>query len=198
MPFDLNILNEKIKGIKGAFLNGRFADALAGAVNEGNGKMQQRVFQANEDVNGQGFGQYIGIKKKQSDRSQLRSLFSTTSKTDKKRIKKSAGLSLTSYQRKRAKAGRQVLKKDLEFTGALRRAIETQIENEKFAVLTFNNDEAAKIAKGQENQISNIRNGVTATTKGAGTKIFRLNKTEKEEVIEQGTELIKQILKRKP
>jgi hypothetical protein len=127
----------------------------------------------------------------------LRALFSDPSKTDKKRIKNAAPLELTSYQRKRAFKGRQVAKKDLEFTGGLRRAIETQIESEKAAVLNFNNDEAAKIARGLENQTTNIRNGRKGITKGNGTKIFSLNKNEKTEVVEQGIELIKEILKPK-
>jgi hypothetical protein len=57
--------------------------------------------------------------------------------------------------------------------------------------------EAAKIAKGQEAQISNIRGGGKGTTKGKGVKIFSLNDSEKETVVEQGAELIKQILKPK-
>lgn len=198
MPFDITILSKKIEGLKEAYENGKFGDALVGAINTGNGMMQQRIFQQTQDIKGQPFGNYVGVKKKQSDRAQVRSLFGTKSKTDKKRIKASAGLELTSYQRKRANKGRQIAKKDLEFMGGLRRAIETQIENEKAAVLEFNNDEAAKIAKGQEQQIENIRNGQKGTTKGTGaTKIFSLNQVEKETVIEQGAELIKQILKPK-
>ena len=195
MSFDVTILSKKVQGIKEAFENGKFADALVGALNTGNGLMQQRVFTENKDIQGQSFGQYVGKKSKQSDRSQVRSLFSTKSKTDKKRIKASAGIELTYYQRKRANKGRQVIKKDLEFSGGLRRAIETQIENEKSVVLEFNNLDAAKIAKGQENQISNIRSGKKGTTKGSGTRIFTLDENEREQVTEQGAELIKQILK---
>jgi hypothetical protein len=198
MPFDVTILSKKIAGLKEAYENGRFGDALVGSLNTGSGLMQQRIFNQNTDVEGQGFGNYIGDKRKQSDRAQVRALFGTTSKTDKKRIKASAGLELTSYQRKRASKGRQVTKKDLEFTGGVRRAIETQIADEKAAVLQFNNDLAAKIARGQEQQITHIRNGQKGTTKGANAvKIFSLNQSEKETVIEQGSELIKQILKPK-
>jgi hypothetical protein len=198
MSFDVTILTKKIQGIKEAFENGRFADALVGALNTGNGLMQQRVFTETKDTKGQSFGQYVGKKSKQSDRSQVRSLFSTKSKTDKKRIKASAGQELTYYQRKRAQKGRQTAKKDLEFTGGLRRAIETQVENEKAAVLEFNNIDAALVAKGQEQQITNIRQGKPGTTKGTGaTRIFTLDDSEREQVTEQGAELIKQILKPK-
>lgn len=198
MPFDLQILTKKVEGVRQAFENGRFADALVGALNSGNGLLQQRVFTRNEDVEGNSFGVYVGKKPTQSTRSQVKALFLTTSKTQKKRINESAQQSLTNYERKRVNAGRQIAKKDLEFTGGVRRAIQTQIENEKSVVLEFNNDEAALIAKGQEQQITNIRNGGKGTTKGSGAiAIFKLNKDEKNEVTEQGRELILQILKPK-
>lgn len=195
MSFDTTILTEKISGIKKAFENGRYADALIGALNTGNGLMQQRIFTTNKDVEGNGFGQYIGVKRRLSKRGKLELLAGTTSKTDLKRIKTAAGQALTPYQRKRANKGRQTDKKDLEFTGGVRRAIETVVENEKAAALSFNNDKAAAIAQGQEIQIANIRAGRKGTTKGEGIKIFRLNISEKQQVDEQGLELIKQILK---
>lgn len=186
--FDLNILKKKIDGLKEAYENGKFGDALIGAVNTGNGLMQQRVFTQNEDVEGNSFGKYIGQKRKVE-------LEVSKNRTQNKRNKAIAGRFLTDYQRKRANAGRQTDKKDLEFHGGLRRAIETQLENDKAAVIQFNNSQAAKIAKGQEAQITNIRNGGKGTTKGTGVKIFTLNKDEKETVIDQGKELILQILK---
>lgn len=192
MPFDLTILSKKIEGLKEAFENGKFGDALVGALNTGNGMMQQRIFQETQDVKGQSFGKYVGKKRK------ARVLPVTKNRTENKRNKAIAGQDLTAYERKRALKGRQILKKDLEFMGGLRRAIETQIEGEKAAILWFNNDLAAKIAKGQEQQIENIRNGQSGTTKGTGaTKIFSLNDKEKETVVDQGAELIKQILKPK-
>lgn len=188
MSFDTTILQNKIDKIKDAFENGRFGDALVTAVNTGNGLMQQRVFGQNTDVAGQDFGKYIGKKRKVP-------LVRSSNKTQDKRNKAIAGLELTSYQRKRAAKGRQILKKDLEFEGGLRRAIETRVEGETAAVIEFNNSEAAQIARGQENQITNIRAGLKGTTKGAGVRIFRLNPAEKEQVIGQGLELIKRILK---
>lgn len=188
MSFDLTILSKKIDKLKETYENGRFSDALLSAVNTGNGLMQQRIFAQNEDVDGQSFGEYIGKKRK------VRRVFSANRTADK-RNKNIAGELLTPYQRKRASKGRQISHKDLEFTGGLRRAIETQIADEKSAVLEFNNEEAAKISRGQENQITNIRSGGKGSTSGSGVRIFRLNKSEKEKVIEQGVELIKQILK---
>lgn len=196
MSFDVTILAKKIEGIKQAFENGRFADALVGALNTGNGLMQQRVFLRNTDIQGNNFGQYVGKKSKLSDRG-LNKLLGSATRTDRKRIKAVAAQELTRYQRKRANKGRQILKKDLEFSGGLRRAIETVVENEKAAALAFNNDLAAKIAKGQEAQITNLRAGKKGITKGEGVKIFTLDNTEKEQVNEQGAELIRQILKPK-
>lgn len=190
MSFDPKILSEKIEGLKEAFENGRFGDALVAAVNTGSGLMQQRIFTANVDVNGDGFGEYIGKRI-------IAKRIKSANRTADKRNKAIAGESLTPYQIKRASKGRQILKKDLEMTGALRRAIETQVEGEHSAILQFSNLEAAKIAHGQENQITNIRLGAKATTKGAGIKIFKLNQEEKEEVISQGVELIKEILQTK-
>lgn len=189
MPFDTTILENKIDKIKNAFENGTFGDALVSALNTGNGLLQQRVFTQNEDVQGNSFGKYVGKKTKAKFSPSKNAL-------QNKRNKALAGLELTAYQRKRAAAGRQVAKKDLEFTGGLRRSIDTFVENENAAVLAFTNDEAAKIAHGQEVQITNIRNGFKGTTKGIGIKIFRLNTGEREQVVEQGKEVVKQIIKK--
>lgn len=192
MSFDITILSKKVAGLKEAFNNGRYADALVAALNTGNGLMQQRVFQEHVDVKGQSFGTYIGKKSKAK---RLKS----KNRTDNKRLKALAGLELTSYQRKRSKRGRQVAFKDLELEGKLRRAIETQVaekETERSAILQFTDNQTAKIARGQEQQITNIRNGLPGTTKGTGAiKIFNLSESEKEQVTEQGALLIKKILK---
>ncbi len=201
MAFDITILSKKIQGIKEAFENGNFADALVGALNTGNGLMQQRIFTQNKDIEGNSFGTYIGKKQtqRQASRQTARALFGTTSKTDRKRIKNAADQDLTYYQRKRAHKGRGVLKKDLEFEGTLRKAIQDPyIEDERSAVLAFSNTESALIAHGQEQQITNIRNGKPGTTKGTGAvKIFTLDTKEREEVTEQGAKLINEILKPK-
>lgn len=199
MPFDVQILSKKIQGIKEAFENGNFADALIGALGTGVGLMEQRIFTQNKDTQGHDFGQYIGSKKKALSATQVKTAIrATKSRTDRKRIRAVAGQELTYYQRKRALRGRQIAKKDLELEGTLRRSIEVSIVEENEAIINFSNDESALIAHGQEQQITNIRNGKPGTTKGTGAvKIFTLDTKEREEVTEQGTELIKQILKPK-
>lgn len=194
MPFDVTILTKQVAKLKENIQSGRFGDALIGALNTGNGLMQERIFSSNKDVEGNDFGQYIGKRTRQSDRAQLTALFNTQGNKAKEKVREKAIVELTSYQRKRFNAGRQIDKKDLEFTGGLRRSIQTQ-KDEKSAVIEFSNDEAALIARGQENQITNIRNTGKGTTKGNGIKIFTLNDDERREVVEQGLELINQILK---
>lgn len=203
MPFEITILVNKIDKLKENFEKGRFGDALVSSLNTGNGLMQQRIFQANKDINGNSFGLYIGKKRKAR-------LQVSKNKTQNKRNKNVAGQDLTAYQRKRLLKGRSINPKNLEFTGGLRLSIETQIggvyypltsgnittgSQEKTATLEFNNDEAALISKGQEAQISNIRGGGKGTTKGIGKRIFTLDQSEREQVNEQARELIMQILK---
>lgn len=186
MAFDTTILQERIKKVTEAFKSGEFSDVLVGAVNSGNGLMQQRIFTRNEDVEGNSFGQYIGKKSKVR-------LVKSKNALQNKRNKATAGQLLTPYQRKRALKGRQVLKKDLEFTGGLRRAIEI-VTDENNVTLQFNNLESAAIASGQEAQITNIRLGKKGFTDGVGIPIFKFNSAEKEEVLVQVRELINQII----
>ncbi len=188
MSFDTTILKKTIERIKQAYESGQFADALTGALNSGNALMQIRIFGDNKDTKGNDFGIYIGKKQKVR-------LIKSANRLQNKRNKAVAGKLLTPYQIKRAKAGRQTAKKDLEFTGGLRRSIEIREENKKAVVLEFSTDESALIARGQENQITNIRNGKTGSTKGDGIKIFNLDDNERNETVRVGLELINQILK---
>lgn len=194
MGFDLTILTQKVERLKANIQSGRFGDALIGALNSGNGLMQERIFSTNKDTQGNDFGVYVGHKKTLSDKSQLTALFNTKGSKAKEKIRIDAIQELTSYQRKRLAKGRQIDKKDLEFNGGLRRSIETR-HDDKTAVLEFSTDESALIARGQENQITNIRNGKKGSSKGEGIKIFNLNEDEIKKVIEQGLQLINQIIK---
>lgn len=62
------------------------------------------------------------------------------------------GYKSEAYKRKRQRAGRQVRRKDLEFTGGLRRSLVTFI-GQSNAQLGFSNDTARLIANGQESQV---------------------------------------------
>lgn len=185
MPIDPKILLNKIKNLKDRVRNIDFSDVFVAALNTGNAMMQQRIFQENKDVLGNGFGEYIGEKKFLTDRQKKRLLGSTQSRTTLARIQRNIGRRLTPYQRKRVNRGRQIVRKDLELEGELRRSIEVQVINERAAALMFNNDKAVLVAKGQENQITNIRETGRGSVYGNGVKIFALNDNERKQVLDQ-------------
>jgi hypothetical protein len=83
------------------------------------------------------------------------------------------------YAKKRQKAGRQVGKKDLEFDGSIRRAIEVVAVNNMKAEARFTDPDSADIARWQEQQIYNLRNGKPANEASGGkVPIFELNALE--------------------
>jgi len=85
------------------------------------------------------------------------------------------------YERDRKEAGRQVGRKDMEFTGTLRRAIEVITVNNTKAEIRITNDDSANIARWQEQQIYNLRNGLPANeASGQAVDIFILNTDERE------------------
>lgn len=100
-----------------------------------------------------------------------------------------------SYIKKRQKAGRQIIKKDLQFTGSLFTGIEVRRTNGVKSVIQFTTNELADIGHYQEGQVANIR----TTKKGRGTaepiNIFTLNEDEQKAASKVGMELIKQLLK---
>lgn len=195
MAFDATILQKYVDDLKKIVESGQFADALVGAMNTGNGLMQQRIFTRNQDVEGNSFGTYIGKKTALGRGTAIRLLSEAKRPEQKARVVR-ATVPLTPYQRKRVLRGRQIVRKDLELEGDLRRSIQMYIQSDKEVVLAFNTDKQALIAAGQEQQITNIRNGLPGTTKGTGAiKIFALNADEIDQVVEQGTELVLQILK---
>ncbi len=193
MSFDTKILIDKVKLLKQKINEGAFADALVGGLNTGNALMQQRIFNRNVDIEGNGFGTYVGKQKYVTKGALAKSLKGAT-KTTRDRIRKSSLQKLTPYQRKRVNRGRQIIHKDLELEGELRRSIEIQKINERSVEVRFNFDKAALVARGQENQITNIRNGLPGTTKGDGVKIFAFNDDEIKQTNEQVSLLVKQIL----
>jgi len=83
------------------------------------------------------------------------------------------------YERDRRREGRQVARKDLEFEGTLRRAIEVVSVNNTRAEIRITSDASADIARWQEQQIFNLRNGLPANQESGGKiPIFELNEEE--------------------
>lgn len=99
------------------------------------------------------------------------------------------------YIRKRAKAGRQTIKKDLQFSGSLNGGIETRKTAGIRSNIQFTTDELALIGRAQESQVANIR----SSRKGRGTSqpvdIFTLNDDEQVASMRVMRELFKQVLK---
>lgn len=88
-----------------------------------------------------------------------------------------------SYEKKRVAAGRQVEKKDLQFSGSLAASIETVQGEGNSVVIAITNAENAKIARYQEQQLK--------------APVFVLSQMEFDAVDEQGRRLIAEIIKEK-
>lgn len=83
------------------------------------------------------------------------------------------------YARDRRREGRQTSKKDLEFQGTLRRAIEVVSVNNVKAEIRIVDDTEADIARFQEMQVYNLRNNLPANQDSGGkVPIFELDPTE--------------------
>lgn len=83
------------------------------------------------------------------------------------------------YARDRRREGRQTARKDLEFNGTLRRAIEVVTVHNARAEIRITNNDQADIARWQEQQVYNLRNGRPANEASGGrVPIFELNPTE--------------------
>lgn len=99
------------------------------------------------------------------------------------------------YKKKRVNKGRQIVRKDLEFDGTLRRAIEVVTVNNTKAEIRLTDDDSANIARWQEQQIYNIRTGVPPNEASGGrVPIFELNDDEKDILRTNIAELIGQKL----
>ena len=97
------------------------------------------------------------------------------------------------YARDRKRKGRQVGKKDLEFTGTLRRSIEVVAVNNTKAEIRITSAETADIARNQEVQVYNLLHGQEANANtGNKTPIFELNQDETDIVRTTTRELLAQ------
>lgn len=99
------------------------------------------------------------------------------------------------YIKKRQKAGRQVVKKDLQFYGSLIAGIETRKTTGFRSVIQFTTDKLADIGHWQEQQVANIRTSKHGRGEATPIDIFTLNEDEQRAAMKVGRELIKQIIK---
>jgi hypothetical protein len=97
------------------------------------------------------------------------------------------------YARDRRREGRQTQRKDLEFTGSLRRSIETVAVNNLKAEVRITNARDADKARKQEVQIYNLKNNLPydADT-GQKVPIFEFSADEVEIVVTTTRELLLQ------
>lgn len=97
------------------------------------------------------------------------------------------------YERDREREGRQITRKDLEFEGTLRRAIEVITVNNLKAEVRITNATSAEIARFQEQQIYNLRNGLPANqANGNKVPIFEFSELELQIVKDTTRELLRQ------
>lgn len=157
--------------------------ALIAGVNAAKAQMQQRIFNQSLDALGQSLGKYIG-KKNRHAKKPSRAL--TKAEEKAKAFLFGEQSDFTEYELIRLRAGRQVIHKDLEFTGDLRRGIQVTKDGETKVICWIPNDQLFLIAQGQEEQIGRIR--------GQGkAEIFSLSKEENETLSTTTTEILKQI-----
>lgn len=183
-----------------------FSDAIFGALNAGMGLMKRRIFTNGEDAQGQPLGDYHGgetrltgkrlsIIQEDSDREKERKKLK---RVVNRIVKNSPDEKYTEYEKERIIHGRQIDKKDLEFTGSLRKSIEAVKKDPSTVVIAIINEDDAKIARYQEQQIGNIRAGQNAN-KGTAepAPIFILSQAEFDQVSTEGNRLIKEVIKNK-
>lgn len=97
------------------------------------------------------------------------------------------------YARKRQNHGRQVGRKDLQFTGSLKAAISVVTVNNTKAQIRITDRDSANIARWQEQQVFNVRNGLPANSESGGkVRIFELNDDERDVVKTMTRELLNQ------
>lgn len=97
------------------------------------------------------------------------------------------------YERDRQRHGRQISRKDLEFDGTLRRAIEVVTVNNTKAEIRITDPDSANIARWQEQQIYNLKNNLPANSESGGkVPIFQLSDDERDIVKTTTRELINQ------
>lgn len=166
--------------------------------------MDRRIFNRSEDALGKPLGDYHGSKTRLTKKKFSTKRDDEDEEKERKKVKRNfnkavkadADARYTEYEKVRLGSGRQIAKKDLEMSGSTRISIKTQkIEGTNKVVMAFDNQENAKIARYQEQQIGNIRAGINAVKgKAEPAKIFVLSESELNQVKTVGNRGINQIM----
>lgn len=174
-------LIEKFKLIAAQSKEVDFSQALLAGVNVGKAKMQFRVFNTGKDAEGVSLGIYTGKKEGGAPRSLKKN-------TDEVKRRLVGAQSLfTPYELKRLRKGRQIVYKDLEFTGDLRKGIVVVKKGPYQVLCVIPNAKLGKIAQAQELHIARIRGAADPV------KIFSLSKEEHELMVKNINAVLKQI-----
>ncbi len=174
-----------------------FSEALFIGVNSAMGAMKFRIFNTGKAKDNTPFGKYVGKRGKITGRRLGGNTDDVGDVYIKKQVKKAqkklktnaeatGDTEFTEYEKKRLADGRQIVYKDLEFTGALRRSIVVAKDEDNRVICYFNSQDLAEIAKYQEIQIGKI-NG------GGEIIIFAINEEETAILKENTNEALKQI-----
>ncbi|HEY9364417.1 MAG TPA: hypothetical protein VIQ00_14210 [Chitinophagaceae bacterium] len=201
---------EKLERIKAALVGPdgpppAITEAMYTALNAGMGKMKFRIFNKGMDAEGNSLGNYHGNKTRITKKKLSIASDDEFDEKDRKKakrnlnklVKNSPDETYTEYEKFRVSRGRQIEYKDLEMEGSLRKTIEVvRVENGK-VVIVIRNEETAKIAGYQEQQIGNIKAGQNAKTGTAEpAKIFTISQEEYELIKAEGNEAIRQIIQK--
>lgn len=198
---------EKLERIKAALsgtdgLSPAITEAMYTALNAGMEKMKFRIFNKGLDAEGNSLGNYQGNKtrltKKKYSIASDDEFDERDRKSAKGRLKKFVGgETYTEYEKFRLSKGLQIGYKDLEVEGSLRRSIQTVKVDNSQVVVAITNEETAKIASYQEQQIGNIRSGQNAKTgTSEPAKIFTISQEEYDLIKAEGNEAIRQIIRK--
>lgn len=168
----VEIIN-KFKTMKNQLQEVDLSEALVFGVNAAKSRMQNRIFDDGHDADNGSLGGYVG---KKSVSKKTKSFGFETDKIAKRQLGVRSGginVNLTPYEWKRVSNKREIVYKDLEFYGTLRRGIVIIKESSNRVVTAIPNNKLYLIARGQEAQIGGIRGGGPA-------RIFSLSKEEEE------------------
>lgn len=201
---------EKLERIKTALSgpNGTppaITEAMFTALNAGMGKMKFRIFNKGLDAEGNSLGNYHGNKTRITKKKLSIASDDEFDEKDRKRAKRNLNrlhkadpdATFTEYEKYRLGLGRQIEYKDLEVDGSLRRSIEVVKGDNGKVLIVIRNEEAAKIAGYQEQQIGNIKAGQNAKTGTAEpAKIFAISQEEFDLIKAEGNEAIRQIIQK--
>lgn len=173
---NINELIQRFEGIRDAPIDP--TNALLAGVNAAKAAMQHRIFNQGKDAGGKSLGKYMGQKRGGMGGALTKKIFGLDQATKDRTV----GFidftrRFTPHELKRLNAGRQVVYKDLELTGALRRGIVT-VRQQNRVVCVIPHPDLYRIAKAQEDHLHTV--------------IFALSEKERALMVQNTNAILKQ------